>query len=493
MNRFSANQRLSLLWGTMGLLLLGGSFASANAADNVATGNLLEFSNETKTAASPLAETPQMLAPEAEAGASATSAPITAPQPQAEASTESQPESQPEAAAFAIIAIVGDSLVSSLDVIERMRLIITTSGLHDTPEVRQNVMPQVVKQLIDERLQKQEAEQNNIRVQPGEVKTAIASIEAQNGRGEGSLKQFLKLQNIPYRSFVEQISAQLLWQKVLSTLIQPKVRVSDTELQRAAQSQRFLAHSEEYNITPLVLPVDKPELEQQIKALAEKLVAEVRAGANLEDVARQFTKAAPGSEPNFWVPLNQMDPALADAVKAAPEKGLLDPIRTRRGYQIIRINDHRNNDEVNHENPTQIIMKEVLFGLPEDAKPSQVEMTLQIAGQVALNPGTCLDEGVAGLKELDNTDIKVSFLRSTLSELPDYAQKQAESLKMGEVGEPFATPQGIRFYILCEKVEMPVVAKADEKLRDILFREKLELEATRHMRNLRRDNYIELR
>jgi peptidyl-prolyl cis-trans isomerase SurA len=254
-----------------------------------------------------------------------------------------------------------------------------------------------------------------------------------------------------------------------------------------------MATSEEANITPLVLPVDKPEMEAQIKTLAEKLVADVRAGANLEEVARQFTKAPPGSEPNFWVPLEQMEPALMKAVKNGPKTGLLDPIRTRRGYQIIRINDRRTNGAVNMEDPTQVVMKEVLFGLPQDATPQQVDLTLQIAGQVAINPGSCLDEGVAGITDFKDTDIKVKFLRAALSDLPEYVRNQALTLDVGEIGEPFATPSGIRFYILCERVEMPQIAKADEKLRELLFREKLELEASKFMRNLRRESYVELR
>ena len=61
------------------------------------------------------------------------------------------------------------------------------------------------------------------------------------------------------------------------------------------------------------------------------------------------------------------------------------------------------------------------------------------------------------------------------------------------MGEPFATPQGIRFYILCEKVEKPAQIIADDTLRERLFREKMELESSKFMRALRRENFIEVR
>lgn len=392
-----------------------------------------------------------------------------------------------------VVAVVGDSPISSLDVMERAQLVMATSGIPDSPDARQKILPQIVKQLVDEALQKQEADRKNITVSEDEINAAIAGIEAQNNRPAGSLTKFLKSKGVPVQAFLQQVRGQIIWQKILAKVIRPKIRISDSELQRAAQNRRLMATSEEVNITPLVLPVEKPEMEAEVKALAEKLVADIRAGASMEEIARQLSKAPAGAEPNFWVPLAQMEPALINAIKSGPKTGVLDPIRTRRGYQIVRVNDFRTNGAVNMEDPTQVVLKEVLLGLPADADNERVELTLAVAEQVALNPGTCLDEGVAGVKDFSDTDIKVDFLRQPMSELPEYVRKQASVLDVGEVGEPFATPEGIRFYILCERVEMPMIAKADEKLRDMLFREKMELETSKYMRNLRRESYVELR
>lgn len=403
-------------------------------------------------------------------------------------------EKSPAAPAFGIVAVVGEEPISTLDAIERMRLLITTSGLSDGPETREKLLPQVIRQLVDEQLQKQEAARRNLKVSEEEIESAVLGIEAQNGRPEGSLRKYIESRGTPWRAFLEQLRGQLTWQKLLAEVIRPKIRISDSDLQRAAQNRRLLGTSEEINITPLILPVEKPEMEAQVKALAEKLVAEVRAGASLEAVARQFTKTPQGAEPDFWVPASQMDPMLVAAIQQMPEKtGLLDPVRTRRGYQIIRVNDRRQQSSVTTEDPTQVVLKEILLKLSEDATPSQVETSLHIAAQIAQNPGSCLEESVAGVAELDNTNVEVQFLRQPLSALPAYAQKQASILAVGEVGEPFATPEGIRFYILCEKVEMPVTVVADDRLRDTLFRERMDLEAAKFMRNLRRDSFIEMR
>lgn len=402
-----------------------------------------------------------------------------------------------ETPSYRVLAVVGEEPISTLDALERLRLMITTSNLADAPETRERLMPQVVKQLIDEKLQKQEAERRGLRVNEDEIDDAVAGIETQNGRAPGSLKSYIESRGTPWRAFLEQVRGQLVWQKLLGQAIRPQVKVSDSELQRAAQNRRLRGKEEEVNITPLVLPVESPEMAAQVEALANKLVAEVRAGASLEEVAAQFTKgsAAPqGSEPSFWVPLSQMEPALAAAITKMPGKtGLLDPIRTRRGYQILRVNDRRSQAQVTTEDPTQVVMKEILLPLAAEAGPGELEATLQIAAKIAEHPGSCLDEGVAGLEGEEAEAVKVNFLRSALPSLPAYARKQAESLAVGEVGEPFATPEGIRFYILCEKVEIPVAVVPDDKLREALLKEKLELESAKFMRNLRRETFVEVR
>ena len=61
-------------------------------------------------------------------------------------------------------AVVNDEIVSMLDVGQRMKLAILSTGLKDTPELRQRLLSQVVRGLIDERLQAQEAERLSIEI-----------------------------------------------------------------------------------------------------------------------------------------------------------------------------------------------------------------------------------------------------------------------------------------------------------------------------------------
>ncbi len=395
---------------------------------------------------------------------------------------------------FGIVAVVGDRAISTVDLLDRAQLMIGAAGLSPTPEIKRRILPQALKKLIDEQLQLREAERRNITISDEEVADAIASIEAKNGRPPGSLRLYMERQSMPWRAFVEQTRAQLIWSKLMAKIVRPRVSISEAELQLAANNKRFQYVAEEVNITPLILPVEEPGKAKQVEALAERLVAEIKAGAKMEEVVRQFMGVSAGEEPNFWVPISQLEPALINAIEALGDKtGIVGPVRTARGYHIVRVNDRRSLAGVNMEDPSQIVAKEVLMRLDSDASPKQVRFTLEIANQVAQNPGTCLDESIAGFTDLDSTDISVSFIKAPLNTLPEFMQGQLRQLRVGEVGEPFATPEGIRFYMLCEKVSLPVKVKPDDRLRETLFREKMELEAAKFMRNLKRNTFIEVR
>lgn len=392
-----------------------------------------------------------------------------------------------------VVAVVGDSPISSLDLDDRTELIIRSSGLSATPETRKKVRSAALKQLVDEKLQSIEAKKRNIAITNEELAGAIAEVEKQNGQTPGSLQQFMQAKGVAWEAFTNQLRAQLLWNKLLLQVVRPRVRIGEAEFEQAAKNQRLVESGQEYNITPLVLNVDSPDKEAPLMELAQKIVDEVRGGAQLEAVMQQFMQLPPGNEPRFWVTVDQLEPSLSAPLQQAAPGDVIGPVRSQRGIHILRVNEIRAKSNVKTVDPSQVIMKEVLLGLRPEATPKEVQLTLNIAQQVAHHPGTCLDPSIAGINQFEGTDIKVSFLQSTMNDLPSYAQQQAEKLNVGEVGEPFATPDGIRFYILCEKVDMPAQVVADEGLKDRLFREKLDLESSKFMRDLRRNNFIEVR
>src|SRR4051812_33791987 len=76
-----------------------------------------------------------------------------------------------------IAAVVNEEIVSVFDLESRIKLLIKTSGMTDDDETRRRLQPQIIRQLIDEKLQLQEANRLNAPVSEKEVDEAIGRIE----------------------------------------------------------------------------------------------------------------------------------------------------------------------------------------------------------------------------------------------------------------------------------------------------------------------------
>ena len=79
----------------------------------------------------------------------ASPAPAAAPQP-------ATPQAQANPLAESVAAVVNDDIISSYDVVQRMRLLMATSGMQPTQENLPQIEQEDLRSLIDERLEMQE-------------------------------------------------------------------------------------------------------------------------------------------------------------------------------------------------------------------------------------------------------------------------------------------------------------------------------------------------
>jgi len=132
-----------------------------------------------------------------------------------------------------IAAVVNDDVISVNDLDARIRLVLLSSQLPDNPQVRQRVTPQVLRSLIDERLELQEAKRFNVTVSDQDVNRAFERLEQQNNMPKGALEQLLTQRGIPRSTMVTQITATLAWSKLVDGRLSPNVSVSDEEVNEA--------------------------------------------------------------------------------------------------------------------------------------------------------------------------------------------------------------------------------------------------------------------
>ena len=118
--------------------------------------------------------------------------------PPAAMAQDQAPQQQPAApqSVQRIAAVVNDDIVSTQELRDRLALTLLFSNLPADPETQQRVAPQVLRRVIDEQLQLQEARRRNIRVPRQEVDGALANAAAANNMSVNQLFAFLTEQGI---------------------------------------------------------------------------------------------------------------------------------------------------------------------------------------------------------------------------------------------------------------------------------------------------------
>lgn len=358
-----------------------------------------------------------------------------------------------------------------------------------------DIRPQIVRSLIDERLQVKEAENNKITITDQEVEQTIAAIEKQRNMPPGAIGKMLQTNRVPKDTFVNQIRAQLLWSKLIQKKLRSSVKVTEEEVKLAQKRLSIPTVKQELEIAVLTLPVDKPQREAEMRKLALKLSGEMRAGASFEELSRQFssgTAATGGKTTTFWVRPEQLHATVGQALANAKPGTITPPLRSPDGYTIVKVYNARAIDS-GEKADEEVGLKEILLKLKPDAENKEVETLLAIGENVAKNPGSCDEKGVAGVKNTDDFDIAVELNKTRMSELTPAVRAIVDTLKLGDISQPFASEEGIRLYMLCSRNAAPALVLDEGRVRDVIYREKLELEAQKYMRNLRRDVYIEVR
>jgi peptidyl-prolyl cis-trans isomerase SurA len=392
-----------------------------------------------------------------------------------------------------IAAIVNDDIISIFDLAIRLQIAIRSSGFEDSVQLRRQLAPQVLRAMVDERLQAQEAERLDITATDEEIVGAKAQVEGQNNWPAGSFDSRVEAAGLDLGSVVDQLRTSVAWGKLVRRRFGATATVSEEEIDAAAAQFDASRGRRETRVAEIFLPVDDPDQETLVRGTATDLVNELRAGAAFPAVARQFSKGATADQGGEigWVAPGQLAPELDAAVVGLSPGEISDPIRTFDGYYILTV-----------------IARESPAGGASGATGGSPSVTL---AQVVLDPsldGTAAGELIAELRRADCA----SFLSSAegratpasgelgtiaLSDLPADLRDVVAPLQTGQVSPPLPFEGTRRVLMVCDRSE-PAAAAAPagvdrETIRRDLTNRKLDLAARRYLRDLRRAAFIELR
>jgi peptidyl-prolyl cis-trans isomerase SurA len=392
-----------------------------------------------------------------------------------------------------IAAVVNDNIITADDLENRLMLVMKSSGIPDTPQNRQQLTPRILQQLIDEKLEVQEAAHYKVTLDKGEADKALANIEARNNMPKGGLDQYLKAAGIPRSTLVDQVTASLLWNKVVDGRYSSDVSVSDTEVNDEIARLKADIGKPQSHVAEIFLAIDNPQQEPEVKALADKLVTQIRSGgAQFPAVAQQFSQspsAATGGDIG-WVTPNQFGPPLDDAIAKMNPGEISYPIKTTAGYYILYLLERRTPGQSNAED-TQLALVDVVFPVTPNASPQEQQRAMAQAQHVTDTVKSCDDMAKIAHEQAPQLSTQTPNVRA--GDLPADIRNVVLGLKVSQPSKPLPTRGGVGVIMVCSRSDPATALPTTDQVYDELLHARMDQMSRRYLRDLRRSAYVDIR
>ena len=243
----------------------------------------------------------------------------------------------------AVAAVVNDTVVTTFDVRQRMKMMLISSGGRLPPEALPQLQQQALRDLIEEKLKIQETTKFELEVSEDEVRSEIALMAAQSNLSHDQLVATLEAEGISVTSLKEQIKASIAWPQLVQGRFRDRVRINDDEVEDTLSRMREDASKEQFLVSEICIPVDNPSQVQQYYQGGLQLIEQMRRGVPFAVVAQQFsacTTAAVGGDLG-WVRAGELPGELDEAIRTLPTGAVTNPIPSEGALMILAVRDKR--------------------------------------------------------------------------------------------------------------------------------------------------------
>lgn len=391
-----------------------------------------------------------------------------------------------------IAAVVNSDIVTVDDLAARTSLAMRSSGIPDTAENRQRLSSRVLRQLIDEKLEMQEAKKQKMSVSKEEVDQAFDSIETRNNMPKGALDTYLKQQGIPRQSLIDQLTASQLWAKTVRDRYSSEVSVSDEEVNDALKQLKADIGKPQSRVSEIFLAVDNPTQEDDVRRLAERLIDQIRSGVRFDSVAQQFSQsptAATGGDIG-WVTPSELSAKLGEAVEKMKPGEMSYPIRTAAGYYLLYVADRKTLGATSPDD-TQFSLVEVVFPLAPSAAPDERQRVEAQAQDVANSAKSCGEMAKIGVDRAPQLSTQIPSVKA--GDLPPELRQTVLALKVAEASKPLELRGGIGTVMVCQRQDPDSGLPSADQIADNMARMRLDQLARRYLRDLRRSAFVDIR
>lgn len=396
-----------------------------------------------------------------------------------------------------------DSIIALVDedVILRSELDLAIEGIVDRIRDSGEAMPpmdllenQVLERLIIRELQVQKAMQTGIRISDADIDQALVNLAQQNNITVQQLRQVIEADGEDFAEFRQNIGEELLTDRLQQRIVNGMDPITDTEVDILLASEDLTGG--EYNISHIMVALPDGSTPLQIKegqAKIDEVYQRLIDGLDFASAAISYSDSEEALEGGNvgWRDLNSVPAFFADAIRELGPGETTDPIRSPRGFHILKVNDYREQRQIvieeYHARHIMIEANELLSPHAAMDKIAQIKEKLNN------------DEDFAELARENSDDPTSANLGGDMGWFPpqaygDRVYQTLIAMDEGETSEPFQTAGGWHIIELLGKREIDRTEDAIRaEARDKIRLRKAEQEIRKVLRQFRDEAFVEIR
>ncbi|GIB58139.1 survival protein SurA [Vibrio cholerae] len=394
-----------------------------------------------------------------------------------------------------VAVIVNSGVILQSDVDSALKTIKANAKQNKQPLPQETVLrEQVLEKLIIDTLQQQEADRIGVKIDDNRLNEAIKEIAKNNQQTQEQLIASVAQEGLTYPEFREQVRKEMAASDARNALVRRRINILPAEVDTLAE---LLAQETDatvqYKISHIQLRVDDGQDKSAAETLANKLVNDLKNGADFAQMAYAYSKGPKALQGGDWgwMRKEEMPTIFADQIKMQNKGSIIGPFRSGVGFHILKIDDVKGLETVavTEVNARHILIKPTIILSDEGAQKQLNEFVQRIkngevtfaelAQQYSQDPGSAAQKGELGYQ---TPDLYV----------PEF-KHQIETLPVGQISEPFKTVHG---WHIVEVLDRRDVDRTDSALKNkayrILFNRKFNEEASAWLQELRASAFVEV-
>lgn len=389
-------------------------------------------------------------------------------------------------------AIVNDSVITGTDVDQRVAAVVALNNLRISDREMMQLRLQILRQLIDETLQIQEAQAHDITVTQAEIDQAYARIAQNFGRTPEELSAYLRQSGSSPASMRRQIQGELAWNRLLRARVAPFINVSEEEVNAIIARMEAARGTDEFHVKEIYISAT-PDRAREVFGAIQQMMAQMRNGAPFEYFASTYSEASTRSVGGDlgWVRSAMLPDALSRSLQGMQIGQVAGPIEVPGGFSLLYLVDKRQ-VLMSDQGDAVLNLRQMTLHFPAGTTQAQATSLAARFSDATREMQGCGDVTTTaqrlGAEVVDNDRIRIR-------DLPPQLREMMQNLQVGEATPPFGSLEdGVRVLVLCGRDDPPPanLPSADE-LSYRIEQERLNMRAQRMLRDLRRDAIIEYR